>query len=349
MSIAKRKAALARTGLAWLALALALALALGACATRRGELSLADIKQMPSKQASAYAADAGLRLAEPMADRLGEAPAVLLDALRQMDGNPSYTAYLPTSDQRELFAEYYETLPKAFKAAMESRVIAVYFIRDFEGGGMSDYVFGGDGSMFLILMLNEKILDTSVQDWIAYRDLSPYKEDKSGLVLESRVEGGEKYRALIHTLTHEAAHIYDFAQGATPYVERHLASSGGPGAEAKDLTRGIWKDYSTPLPSYSIPRLRETSAYGLGRKLPLSAAASQYEALGRTPFASLYGAGSWAEDFAEAAAWTWLGERLGLRYSVVVRKGGAEIVRFVPDPTRGSPERQAALRAILGI
>ena len=331
------------------ALVFALAVLLGACAGNRSpEPRLSDIRELPYKQASAYSPDIGATLAEPVASRVGEAPAVLLDYLRKMDGNPAYAAYVPTEAERALFADYYATLPPSFKGTMESKLLGVYFIENLAGGGMSDYVFQADGSMLVILILNPRVLGSSLSDWIAYRDSSPYYDDGKGVELRSACEGGEKYKGLIQTLTHESAHIYDYFEHATPFVERHLAAASDSAA-SKDFTHGMWAGYFTPEPAYAIPERSETAFYGLGKKLPLSVARAQYAALAKTPFDSLYGAGSWAEDFAEAAAWTWLSERLGIEYSVAVLRGGREAERFAPGLVPGSWERRAKLRSILGL
>ena len=209
---------------------------------------------------------------------------------------------------------------------------------------MSDFVFQADGTMFLILTLNPKILKLSLADWIAYRDSSPYEGDGKGVELRSICTGN--YMGLIHTLTHEAAHLYDYAEHATPFAETDLASAAATAA-TKDFTCGTWTDYSTPVPSYAIPRRSEIASYGLGKRLPISLALVQYAALAKTPFASLYGSGSWAEDFAEAATWKHLENKLGIKYSVVVLRGGHEELRFLPGKIRASAVRDAAIRSAL--
>jgi len=211
---------------------------------------------------------------------------------------------------------------------------------------MSDYVFEGDGSMELILVLNPKTLSMSLADWIDYRDNSTYADDGKDVKLVVSCPGGEKYRGLIHTLTHEAAHIYDYVNDATPYVETHLARGTETGAD-KDFTRSIWKSYALPLAAYAIPDREKLASYGLGPALPLSTALPQYAALAKTPFHSLYGSASWAEDFAEAAAWTYLREKLGIDYEVSLLRSGREAAFFVPGRVPGSDARQAALRGAL--
>jgi hypothetical protein len=326
-----------------------LSLIFASCDSRRDPSpSLSDIKKWPYKQASAYSVDVAATLAKPVADRIGAAPPLLLDYLRQVDQNPAYASYSLSDAERDLFTGYFQLLPERLRAVMEAKLLGVYFIRNFAGGGMSDYVFRGtgpdDGSMLVILILNPRVLETSLSDWIAYRDASPYEDDGQGLELRSSCSGD--YKGLVHTLTHEAAHIYDYFEGATPYVEAALAPASAS-AESRDFTKGIWTAYSSPAAAYSIPRLSELSAYGLGKKLPLSAAEGQYAALAKTPFASLYGASSWAEDFAESVAWAWLGKRLGISYEVGILRGGREELRFSPGQGSASDARKSAVSRAL--
>jgi hypothetical protein len=334
-----------------------LALALAACAARPKNIqpSIDELRRAPNHQASTFASDLAAALAKSVPERLGALPAAVLDIYRKADGRPDYATYSPSAEERELFARYFELLPSAFKAAMNDRLLGIYFIENFAGGGMSDFAFGpGKDSLYSVLILNPKVLRMSLVDWIAYRDASPYAADSSGVSLASACPGGENYFGLIHTLTHEAAHIYDYVNRATPFVEPALArlalGASDPAPKAADSTfaRGVWEGYSKPVAAYAIPRRSETAAYGLGTALPVSVAGDQYRALASTPFASFYGSGSWAEDFAEAATWTYLKKKLGIRYEVAVLRGGKEELRFRPDASRWSEERKAAIEKAIG-
>ena len=328
-------------------IASAIMLLIASCAgTRNRALTLAEVETWPSKKASAYSADIGATLATSVEARMGDAPTVLLDYFRKADGNPSYASYSPSDSDRSLFSEYYALLPARFKETMVTHLIGIYFIEGFAGGGLADFAIGDSGEMYAILVLNPRVLVASLADWIAYRDASPYSDDGKGIELRSDCAGGEGYKGLVHTLTHEAAHIYDYFQHATPFVQPMLASPSDTPA-AKDFTRGIWASYAQAASAYAIPRLGEIAPYGLGKRLPLSLALEQYSALAKTPFSSMYGAGSWAEDFAETAAWTWLREKLGIAYSVAISRPGAEEIRFTEGEARTSMARADALGDIL--
>jgi hypothetical protein len=323
----------------------AVSLALSGCASAPRKTSAQQVREIPYKQAAIYAADIPTALARPAAERIAEAPAAFLEWARKADRMPGYASYLPTEDERRLFAEYYGLLPERFKGAFEARVLGVFFVENFLGGGMSDFVFAEDGTEYNILVLNPRILKASLSEWISFRDSSPYQDDGKGLSMSVSCTGD--YKALIHTLVHESAHIYDYGFHATPFVEPAIAQ-GDMSPSGKPFTKGAWKGYAVREERYTIPNIDRTAFYGLGKKLPLSEALEQYRSLARTPFASLYDSASWVEDFAESAAWTWLGERLGVEYTVRLLRDGSEILAFSPGRASGPDgnlaEREAALR-----
>jgi hypothetical protein len=322
----------------------ALAVALSSCAAPRGG-RLEELRSKPERQAAAYVPDIAATLAKGLPERVAPIPPLALDYLRRIDHRPDYAAYAPSAEERGVLGRCLGLIPPAFKAAMEERLLGIYFVDGFEGGGMTDFCFGPDGdSTYLLLFINPETLKKSLSDWIAYRDSSPYAPDASGIELRSSCPGGEGYPGLLHTLVHESAHAYDYVHHATPYIMPVF--SGAPKALAPDgldFTRGVWTEYAKPIPAYAIPRRAQSAAYGLGPTLPLSVALDQYRALVATPFASFYGSGSWAEDFAEAAAWTYLREKLSIGYEVVIMRGGTEALRFSPSESRWSEGRKAAV------
>ncbi len=150
------------------ALALVSLLVLASCAGQRAtQPSVAELRKMPVKQASTFSADIAAALAEPVPQRIGPAPAIMLDYYRQADGIPSYASYSPSAAELALFAEYYADLPPRFKATMERKLLGIYFIENFAGGGMTDFAFGpgeGQDSLYLYLVLNPKVLSLGLSD-----------------------------------------------------------------------------------------------------------------------------------------------------------------------------------------
>ena len=67
-----------------------------------------------------------------------------------------------------------------------------------------------------------------------------------------------------------------------------------------------------------------------GAPVPIGQATAVYEALQRTPFASLYGSSNWHDDLAELVAWSHLTGRMGQPYRIVVREAGRDLFTYEP-------------------
>ena len=76
--------------------------------------------------------------------------------------------------------------------------------------------------------------------------------------------------------------------------------------------------------------------------LPIDRAKSVYEALRRTPFASLYGSSNWHDDLAEYVTWYHLTQKLTQPYRIVIREAGKET--FAYEPMKSQIVRAGSIR-----
>ena len=126
--------------------------------------------------------------------------------------------------------------------------------------------------------------------------------------------------AMTYVLLHEATHIVDGSLGV-------IRDTAAP-TEYHPLVRGVWRDRTTPADPYRQPILMDIRYRQNGHVLPVSKAPELYDALGRTPFISVYGSCNWHEDIAELLAWTELTERLHQPYRILIQKGG-KVIRVI--------------------
>ncbi|MBU0935731.1 MAG: hypothetical protein KKI09_10480 [Spirochaetes bacterium] len=316
------------------------------CATRQQSLTLEDLKQLPERQLAQYIEPFALAGAFPpaVADRFVEAPAQALDYMRRMDDTDRYFSRSPTTGEVSLFMQYYRQLPGQFRSVFEERVAAIYLIEGFMGGGMTDFVFDDNGEMFLILYLNPTIFESTLQQWLEYRDNSSFAAVENtaanaavgvatptalSLKVSCAASDGRQYQGLLHTLVHESVHVYDYITLQTPFIEQ-LFSDGSRSAASTAFTATVWAKLREPLPEWDFAGRKEISAYGLGPALPMEQAAAMYTALQTRPFASLYGTLSWSEDYAEAFTWFWLKQRYGIDYQVQVLEGSELLAEYSP-------------------
>lgn len=306
-------------------------------------LSFADLKKQPCKSVSFY--DAEFR--RDAADKIQALPANVLAYLRTMDCNKSYANYSPDAGEKALFEEYWVCLPESLKEVFREKVLAVYFVKNFMGAGMTDEVFDDAGDAWLVLYLNPDLFRKNLTEWLQYRDSSCFsKESRHAKFV---VACSKDYKALLYALVHESCHAYDYIRRFTPYVEPRLkAAVNGP----QDFVRGVWADYAKPETSCDFGMRDAISFYGLGKRVDPSNAARLVDALSRSPFSSLYGAKNWADDFAETFTWHYLKMKFNIEYEISVFDGNAKVAGYIPTDNEavkaryglfGAMEQSAAL------
>jgi hypothetical protein len=136
--------------------------------------------------------------------------------------------------------------------------------------------------------------------------------DSAGSDMSVTIDAGN-LDAMVYVLLHEATHIVDGSLGVT----RETSAPSG----SSPLVSGVWRDRLTPVDQYRQPLLMNLRYRRNGRVLRISKAPDVYDALGRTPFISLYGSSNWHDDLAELLAWTELTGRLHQPYRIMIRKG----------------------------
>ncbi|MDE2144050.1 MAG: hypothetical protein KGJ84_16700, partial [Elusimicrobia bacterium] len=139
------------------------------------------------------------------------------------------------------------------------------------------------------------------------RERSPFRGSA-----DVRVEAGAD-SGILYTVTHEAAHAFDYVRGLTPYVEPRLPDRRGPGAP-----KGwdAWRSYAIARNDDAYPARPNLKFYGFGGgpKLDAAEAPAACAQWARSPFASLYGSRNWADDVAELFVARHFAEDLKLPY-----------------------------------
>ena len=289
------------------------------CASRK-----ADWKQEPKYRLATYAAE----IRYDIADKIRPVPDIVLQSMNSADNTDVYKNHPAEPGQVRLILEYFDLLPEPFREIWHDRLAGIYLVENFLGGGMADLCFDDKGNMYMVLFLNPLIFSKSMEEWIDFRDNSPFFDDNSGTEIHSRVSGN--FRELLHIMTHETAHMYDSYNHETPYMYP-VMKSATPEKESYPFTDGVWADYSIPVKEYDFPGRLDIASYGLGKQLPRSRAQELYRDLAETPFCSLYASRLWVEDFAEWFTWNYLKKTLGISYSVTVSGDEGTFVFTPPE------------------
>jgi len=306
---------------------LAVFVLLSSCLHSGGGSTAEYIRSRPEKQLKNYTFDPDT----PIVSRIQETPDSILDNLKAWDDVDYYTSYTPTEAEGSLIEEYIGFLPPLHREIMQEKLIAIYFVKDLIGSGIADYVLDEENNLYNILILNPASLTASLSEWMTYREQSCFISDTDDLSVT--VDCGSEYTGFLYALLHESTHIVDYQYRITPYTESHLPAVLNEGApKSTDFTKGIWDGYSEPSKPYRKDFRGDVTFYGLGNgpRLPLSDAPAVYRDLQETPFASLYGSMSWAEDYAELVTWHYMTEVLNQPYRILLNQGGEEIFRYSP-------------------
>ena len=283
-------------------------------------------ESLPVKQVEFYNFDP----ASPLADRIVDAPAELLDLYEEAEGGVRPLVYTPNDEERQQIVDALEMLPVRHQEVIRERLVAVYCIDRFAGTGMADIVLGPDDEFYALLILHKRVFTDSATDLLEYRESSAFSDTSDEICLE--IDLPEWVSLLRYITLHEVSHIVDYVDQYTPYVEPASLALAGRSERDTTFTDEVWSDYRTLRPEIGLEVQPQLSYYGLGGEpdIPDTEMASVFTRLADTPLASLYASFSWAEDFAEYVTFSYLVRTLGADYSIRVVDHGETVAELHP-------------------
>ena len=307
----------------------AFALAAGGCASQpKGGTARERVAATPAMNLESYRFDP----ASPLGDRIQKAPAFVLKHLEEVDGRDDYEAYEPTEAERQLALEYLDLLPAWFDAMLKERLVGIYFVENLLGAAFTEFILDAADKVHAFIAINPATLRTGLSEWMTAREASCFSGASTGAGSRSVfVDCGTKYQALLYALVHECGHVADYVYHYTPYVEPTIKELG-LGVSGTPFIADVWAEYAKPEARADFTGRTDVTFYGLGGgpKIPIASAADLYHGLENSPFPSLYASQNWAEDFAECFTWYFFTDRLGQRYQVGIKSGGAVEVEYEP-------------------
>jgi len=238
--------------------------------------------------------------------------------------------YEPTAKQLEMIGNVFAELPVRHRKVLKERLIGVYCIDNFSGSGIADYILGPGDDIFAVLILNPRVFSMTAGELITYRDSTVFRKDDPDI--ELFVDISPEISALQYIILHESTHIVDYAEDHTPFVEYAMLELKGKSTRNTSFTDEYWKGYREPVQSAEFDYRKEMRFYGLGGEASVSNRDMKEicEALAATPFASLYGSFSWAEDFSEFVTFYYLVFSLGATYEIEIKQKNDLIFSYRP-------------------
>jgi len=234
--------------------------------------------------------------------RLKTIPPWLLAGWAGEDGMP-YEAYAASEAEKKILADAFAGRPAPMRKVLDERLLAVYLVKGLKGNGATTWVVDPSSRTFVYMLLNPAGFQQTVSEVMTERDRTLFKGPA-----DLQVEAGA-LKGIRYTVAHESAHAYDYVHSVTPYADANYLPEGKDG-----WTAGwdVWAEYAKPRPAADYPLRTKLRFYGFGEPelepAPASALCAQWA---KSPFASIYGSRSWAEDFAELFVLRHLTQDLG--------------------------------------
>lgn len=270
-----------------------------------------DFLKYPEKTTSYYGGGAKTELLEKVREFSGN-PA---DYLKLFDNFDGYKNHALTSEEKNLFEEYYSYLPEKLQHVVSENVYAIYFVDGMWYGAMTDFIFDEDKKTWCVMYLNPDTFHHSLDEWLTYRDNTIFKNtDENNCV---RVETGSNQLAFMQMFMHEAVHVFDYINCITPYQ----FDSNKP-YDSSNIFYSVWKNKNQPLKKYMNKKFEKTAFYEYGTKIPVKSGKEIIEYLEKTPFCTLYAATNWMDDFAEEVTFYYLCKKFGINYKLSFVKNG---------------------------
>jgi hypothetical protein len=287
----------------------------GGCASK--------IRQDPAHLFGSYRFDERSTLAS----RVTAPPQVVLNYLMDLDSRTDYEPYTPDGNEMKIIENAIASLPAKHKGILKKRLIGIYFIRNFFGNGLTDWVVGPQKTVYTILVFNAGALAKNLTELLTEKEKTCFRIDDPEY--EIYIDCGKKYNGFNYILLHESTHAVDYILAITPYADRQYKDYMHIGTSETEFTKTIWNGYGASRGQYIFSG--KVFFYGSPKpQLNVSKSAGVYSGLAHSPFASLYGSLSWAEDLAELVAFYHITHVLNQPYVINITRKGEKILSVRP-------------------
>ena len=277
-------------------------------------LSFDEVKALPSKKTDFYGGSFSHNLLEKVRPLEGNAKQFISD----YDNYYEYKNHELTPQEKDFFTVYFSYLPKKFQDCFLDHVYAIYFVEGMWYGGLTDFIYDENQNTYCIVYFNIDTFYYVLDDWLELRDNSIFKKTDDNNKI--KVECSKEWRAFLHALIHESAHVYDYVNKVTPYLESFDGS-----LKTNNVYYQYWQTKVQPVNKYNNKLLSQFSYYYFGKQISFSKAKPLIEYLSKTPFSTLYGAKNFMDDFAETVTFYYLKYAFGLDYKITcIQKGKAK-------------------------
>lgn len=269
---------------------------------------------------SQFAQQAGTNEVRVFTDRIQPAPESVFNKFREAGMAPANHTLNETEKYKVL--EAFSILPPLHQKILKEHLHSISFMDNMPNTALTSPIeTAGETKMFNITFRAE-IINETISKWATWKENTYYLKSENN-DYEVIIDGGN-LDAIIYVLIHEATHIVDAVLNITP----HIDDIDRP-VPPTPFTADVWHKMNEPNENVTNPLL-ETTRFRSGKPIPISSAPEVYQALQKTPFASLYSMASWHEDLAELATIYHLTKKMNQPFKIVVKKNGNMLCAYEP-------------------
>ena len=269
-----------------------------------------------------------------LAKRVLIAPESVFKMFREAEMNP--LNHELTAIEKAKVDKAFAILPPLYQKILKGHLHSISFMDNMPNTALTSPVESSDSMQLFNITFRAGILNETISEWATQKEYSCY-DRSANPDLAISIEAGD-LDALQYVLLHEATHVLDAVLNITPHPEER-----GALVEPTPYTKGIWHKMNIPTEPF-IDSLLEKTRFRSGKTVPIALAPEVYKALGKTPFASLYGMASWFEDLAELATIYHLTHKMKQPFRIVVSKDNLELYKFEPMKNKGVKKRLRQLK-----
>nr|WP_303626615.1 hypothetical protein [Ferruginibacter sp. HRS2-29] len=265
----------------------------------------------------------GLNPREALFSRVTTTPDDVLKMFR--DAGMSPTEHPLTKAEKAIIVNAFAALTPLHQRVLKQHLKSISFLDNMPNTALTSPVTKDDSINLYHITFRAGILHQKISEWATEKELTCYENKDTSYRVS--IQAG-LMSAFTYVLLHEGTHVVD---GSVHLIATDTVTGKTlPGTFGEDLSKGIWANINTvawPLKDSLVVKNRFRPG---GRRFATSEATEVYQALGNTPFVSLYATASWHEDLAELVTVYHLTQQLNQPFKVVVVKDGKQTGQYEP-------------------
>jgi len=133
----------------------------------------------PVKQLTNYSFDKN----SPLISRVKKTPPIVLSAWSDWDGMKNYSSYTPDNKEIKIIEKYVKLLPSLIQGVMKERMIGIYFVNNFLGSGLTDWVLDSNNKVYTYMIFNPETLKKNMSELITWKERTCFIPNDSSICL----------------------------------------------------------------------------------------------------------------------------------------------------------------------